>query len=478
MAKKNTTIQLQTLILLATREDLIMFLLGYAENNASFKRDLLSFLVSKYLDNEETLKDYIGMMKDAFCQTKDVGNRWHSFEITDWDSVFDSAMKVIGEGRKLLDLGNADAAATIAVEFFHMFSREFDEASFFDDVDYEDGGVYECEQAAELLFDAIDHNNITPKVQEKLLEELKAISQTSFPHDLNNYGIFDYDEMLMKVNKKVMTDEDALSLLNSQLKQHSGQYDEPAYVTRKIELLRQMNRVEEADITEKQYLHLPQIRDKAIRHCIESSQYNKAIRYAEEGVAMASTTNEHIHPAHWRKLLLEVYEMTNNTEKQIDVARALFISEGGQKEYYSKLKKLIEPRKWKEYLSDLLADAKLSSKPNWGRCNLADIYVEEGESERLFAIIMENSSYDTDVLNRYAKHAGDVHAEELLGRYKEILVNDAKRNVNAKAYQRIAQAMDKMCELKGGKSAAHELAELFRLQYKRRSSMMAEIRRF
>lgn len=478
MPKKHIDNQIEQFIQLATREDLLSFLLDYANENSSFKRDLLSFLSSKYMDNEDTLEDYIDMMKDAFYQTKDIGNRWHSFEITDWESVFDSALKVINEGRKLLELGNADAAATIAVEFFRMFSNEFDEASFFDDVDYEDGGVYECEQAEKLLLEAIDHPRITPSVQEKLIEDLRAISQTSFPHDLDNYGIFDFDKMLMTVNKNVMTDEDTLALLESQIQQHKGQYDEDKYVTRKIEHLRQMNRIDEADNTEKQYLHLPRIREKAIRHSIDSSDYEKSIAYAEEGIAIASSTSGHMHPTHWRKMLLEVYEMTNNKEKQIDVARVLFISEGGQKEYYSKLKKLIEPKEWKEYLSTLLAEAQLSSKTTWGSCNLADIYVEEGESDKLFAIIMENSSYDTDVLNRYAKHVGEEHAKEMLDRYTELLKKDAERNVNAKAYHRIANAMEKMCELKGGKKATHELAEFFRMQYRRRSSMMAEIRRF
>ena len=138
-------------------------------------------------------------------------------------------MKVIKEGRKLLNLGNADAAATIAVEFFRIFSKEFDEASFFDDEDYEDGGVYECEQAERLLLEAIDHPYITQKVQQNLVEDLKAISRTSFPHDLDNYGIFDFDKMLMTINKKIMTDENTLALLDSQIQQHKGQYDEDTY---------------------------------------------------------------------------------------------------------------------------------------------------------------------------------------------------------------------------------------------------------
>lgn len=70
MTTKHTSNQLEQLLQLATRGDLVSFLLDYAEENSSFRCDLQSYLGSKYMDNEDTIDDYIDMMKNAFYQTK------------------------------------------------------------------------------------------------------------------------------------------------------------------------------------------------------------------------------------------------------------------------------------------------------------------------------------------------------------------------------------------------------------------------
>ena len=478
MKTEQHTNQLEQLIQLATREDLISFIRIYAKENASFKKELQAFLGNKYVGNSKTTDDYIKMMSAAFQQTKSIGSRWHSFEVTDWESVFADAMKVMRKGEKMLEVGNADAAATIAVEFFHVFSKEFDIDTFFDDDDDLSDGGYECEAAEKLLLNAINHPFISQKTQKKLLEELRSISATSFAYELDNYGIFDFDAMILNVNKMVMTDEDTLSLLNTQIEQHKGKYDEHTYVERKLELLRQMGRDEDADNTETEYLHLPEIRRKAILRFTEVSAFDKAIAYAEEGARLASTTNNYCSTDSWLEMLLDVYVKNGDKEKQKEVLRKLFISSGGDSERYHQLKQLIEPGTWQGYLNNLLSEANLSSHATWGKCNLADIYAEEGYTDKLFQIIMENSEYDTDVLNTYSEYVKAEHSEEMLQRYTELLKRDAERNVNAKAYHRIAYAMKKMTKLKGGEDAAHQLAVFFRMQYKRRSSMMAEIREF
>ncbi len=54
----------------------------------------------------------------------------------------------------------------------------------------------------------------------------------------------------------------------------------------------------------------------------------------------------------------------------------------------------------------------------------------------------------------------------------------ATRNMGAKHYSRIRQAMEAMLKLNNGKAAAHQLAERFRDVYRRRPSLMAEISKF
>lgn len=88
-----------------------MFSLDYAKNNEDFQNELRAYLDQKYLLDTETTSDYVSQMADAFGETKDIGDRWHSYEVRDWDAVFFETNKIIGEGRKLLNLGNAILAS-------------------------------------------------------------------------------------------------------------------------------------------------------------------------------------------------------------------------------------------------------------------------------------------------------------------------------------------------------------------------------
>ena len=118
---------LEQLLQLPTQGDLVMFSLEYAKGNKDFQKALRSYLSKKYLHNTETASDYASQMAKAFCETKDIGDGWHNYEVTDWDAIFNGANKIIEKGKKLLDLGNADAAATIAMEFIRQLCDNFDE---------------------------------------------------------------------------------------------------------------------------------------------------------------------------------------------------------------------------------------------------------------------------------------------------------------------------------------------------------------
>lgn len=63
---------LEQLLQLATRGDLVMFSLEYAKGNKDFQEALGTYLTKKYLHNTETASDYAGQMADAFCETKDM----------------------------------------------------------------------------------------------------------------------------------------------------------------------------------------------------------------------------------------------------------------------------------------------------------------------------------------------------------------------------------------------------------------------
>lgn len=74
-------------------------------------------------------------MQGAFQFTEDIGNRWHSCVVPDWYLITGKAESTLKEGSKLLELGNANAAASIAVEFFVCLQDTLDEDCLANDYD-------------------------------------------------------------------------------------------------------------------------------------------------------------------------------------------------------------------------------------------------------------------------------------------------------------------------------------------------------
>ena len=465
---------LEQLLQLSTRGDLAMFSLEYAKGNKDFKKALRAYLSKKYLHNTETASDYASQMANAFCETKDIGDGWHSYEVTDWDAIFNEANKIIEKGKKLLDLGNADAAATIAMEFIRQLCDNFDENEIDPYDDESIDGHYECEQAENLLLNAISHPDISKDLKKHIVEEVKSLSN----RDVADYDLIDLNDLKLEVTRRALSNEEGLRLLDEQIQSQKGNYNLHVYVERKIALLRQMGKDADADKEEQKYIRLHEIRKIVVDRLVEQKQYDKAAEYAKAGIGLDNGREVRWADTMWTKRLLEIYELQDNKPGQIKAARALFVSSFGDAKYYHKLKALIPKDEWKQWLEQLIADTPFSNIAGFGDSNLADIYVEEKETEKLYEYIKANSKFNTDALDHYAPYTDSSHHEELLSMYVELLKKDASGKADVNKYPPIAASMECMQKLKGGKVAAHQLAVFFREQYRRRSSMMAAIKKF
>jgi hypothetical protein len=82
------------------------------------------------------------------------------------------------------------------------------------------------------------------------------------------------------------------------------------------------------------------------------------------------------------------------------------------------------------------------------------------------------------MFDKYAHYLKSTHSDELIVEYISMVKDYATRNMGAKHYSRIRQAMEAMLKLNNGKVAVHQLAERFRDVYRRRPSLMAEISKF
>lgn len=472
---------IERLLKVASANDLKTFLKDYAHSNEGFRRELIAFLESKYVNkNKKTIEDYCRQMKSSFYFTQNIGSEWDSFVIPDWYLITSRANSILKEGEKLLEIGNPNAAASIAVEFFVALQDTYDEDSLCDDYD---GDIAceignSCERAEQLLLKSIKHPSMSRDVAQNLTRKLNDISKTSLPYDLSNYDVFDFDDMFLEVSLAIMSDDERLNMLEAQIMQHAGQYIQYVYVERKISMLRQLHRNAEAEEELRKYINLPEIRTLIINDLISKKDYKTAVQLVHEGIDLARESKHWGTVRSWQEKELEIYEQSGDQPRQIDLCSTLFVNEGASMTYYVKLKELVPADEWKDFLDQLLSKVSIEGGFMFGHSVIADIYVAEKEEDKLFELIMSHGRPNLSSLNRYAKYTGMTHAQQLLDAYARLLKSEAQMNVNVKAYHRIAEAMSCMCQLHNGKQVAHQLAEFFRQEYHRRPKMMEEIRKF
>ena len=80
--------QISDLMPLATLEDLREFCQDYARNDKKFNKELTSFLNERFIEDEDSAADFIARLEEAFGEEKNIGDRWHSYYVTDWDEVY------------------------------------------------------------------------------------------------------------------------------------------------------------------------------------------------------------------------------------------------------------------------------------------------------------------------------------------------------------------------------------------------------
>ena len=461
--------QINDLMPLATFEDLQEFCKDYAKKDKKFNKRLTEFLNERFIEDEDSATDFIARLEDAFGEEKNIGDRWHSYYVTDWDEVYSISTDVLKDARRLLDMGNASAALQIAIRMF-----ELTDAEDLNYVDEDDGDWWladTLEDYGKLLVESIGSDCVPQQEKDEVIGKLKTMVKS----EIGNFGYCDMSHLLQEASAASQSDEAMLHLLNEMIKRPGiSDRDRAEYALRKIALLEKMGQTGEAKKTTDQYLYMPEVRKREVEKAIERKDFSEALRLIKDGQKIAEEQNRSIRE--WKELELNIYRQTHDEPMQAKMCRELFVLRGGSMDYYRELKKLIEPKDWKNFLTKLLKDTNMHV---WFSSSIkANIYVEEQDWQQLYDLLMNDKHHSLDMFDKYAHHLKSTHSAELLTEYVSMLKDYASRNMGAKHYSRMRQSMEAMLKLENGKTAAHQLAEHFRDIYRRRPSFMAEISKF
>lgn len=463
--------EMEKLLLLVQPGELVQFVRERASINKGFRRELCEYISRKELSG--TAKFYQKEVEKAFDITLHTGrSRYRDYDNEyDWDAIFDKVNSLLAKADVLFASGNLSASLAIALQILHSVGENYDEELLYNDaISVSDF----CERAGNLILKILQSPSISQDLKNDTLEELRRISCISI---YQNYDIYDIDDLLTQATILTKSPQDALKLLDSLLEERKDTYNLYEWVLRKVNLLVELNKREEADATVSRYLYLPPIRRWQVGKLISEGQYDKAICLLDEAIELAHNEKHSGTIQEWLELKLQIREKEKDTSAVIDISRQLFIICRGSRDYYHKLKKLIPAGEWKDFLTKMMAETSFSEYYSFSNVK-ADIYVAEKDNDNLFMLLSSASSNQLQMLMQYAIYLKDTHSEALLLLFTSQLERYAEQNIGRNHYQFVAKVLSCMQKLEGGKRCVTNLVSEFRVKYKRRPAMMEELRDF
>lgn len=464
------------LLKLAKDKDFKNFIVSYASSHDDFKTDFMGYLRSIYLYPSSGNIDYAEEVVKIFRSAlkKHIGHgrseRYYDYDFyIDWGELCSKINRLLDDTALLMKLGKAEPAVSVTLQLFRSLAGLDDE-----DIFYDPPAVLSdcCMKAGNLLTEASVHDSVPAGKKTGIVEELLKLALAE-----NLSEIYDMDGLFLDINSRVNSPDASVELIDRQIRNMDGSYRQSRYIIAKIDILRDMGKMEEAQKTADEFMHI----DEVCRHEVEWLQslnrLDDALRLVNNAISYAQKESFSGKVCGWMEVRMHIHECMGDTASVISDCHQIFIRRNGSMEYYHKLKELVPGPDWKRFLEDMLDQIKPFA---FGGSDVkADIYAEEKEYGRLFGLI-ETCSMTTrlDMLMNYALGLPSSYAPALLKQCVTALELYVANNLGRNHYSYMARILRMMQKLDGGKEVVRQLVEKFREQYKRRRAMMEELAAF
>ena len=450
-------------------EQLSAFVLEYGSLHTDFKTALMDkFLQPQKIKASSTdYKEEIGRLFDYSYANKKRYSRYWEQEI-DWDKVESELDGYLAKAQLLLKHEGLEEAADIALQILRSIGENYIEEDFLylDNIDF----PTTCETAGALLLRVVESPKASEALKKQILQEAVLIEKLV---TYREYDIYDMDDLVQQIILSVQSKEEALVHVNKMMEEGEERYDFYKLVYRKIEILKALNRADEAEAVLRQYLYLPKIRQDEVEKLVRNKCYHEALQMLDEGIPIASKEKNNYAILSWMKSKLSIYETLHDVPRCIELCRLLFIKDNDDLVYYEKLKSMIPSSDWKTYLATMVKE----TRPFYGDME-AQIYLKEKDYAQLFEWILRNTYRSLEVLLQYGPSLNATHSEQILAMFVEELRDYAAKNMGRSHYEFIARCLKEMTKMNGGPVKVSQLADEFRTLYKRRPVMMETLKGF
>ena len=215
------------------------------------------------------------------------------------------------------------------------------------------------------------------------------------------------------------------------------------------------------------YHYLSEVRDLQISQAIHEGDYGAALALLEKSKKLDAEKVGLVAKYSARKI--EIYEMMKDISALLEeLTYYIFTFRQDDLVYVKKTKALLSPVEWEDMRTRLLNSASM--------CSQAYPLLEcEGMYEQLMERIEAHS--DTYALERYESVLKKEFSKRCMNVYATHLHQAMRRASNRKAYWSVIQTLKKLRKYPDGKAAAQKLADSWKQEYPRRSSMLDELRK-
>ena len=176
--------------------------------------------------------------------------------------------------------------------------------------------------------------------------------------------------------------------------------------------------------------------------------------------------------SYWDGYLLEIAKKESDTKEIRRVSRK-FIDRAFDRTYYRSYKSTFSKEEWLVEYDKLMKHYRKGD--SWFIPSVADMYVEEKQTERLLAYLGKHLR--CDILERYYKNIAGEFPDETIALFRQA-VDEYMRNTGREVYENSVGYFGCMLKIKGGKEAVKQMIDNYKTQYKNRKAMMEIFTRF
>ena len=204
-------------------------------------------------------------------------------------------------------------------------------------------------------------------------------------------------------------------------------------------------------------------REIAYRNAVSKKDFDEAVRLCLIERDSKTAYRGYISP--WLYKLMEVYDLSMDTDKQIDTAKIILIR--GDFKIYEKLKGLLisEDRWGKEY-TELLKEC--AEKMHFGT------YMQLLSTESEMALLLEQIQEHPEMIFSYGNVIAASYPEEIKDTFIEQISKEAKAATDRKSYQSVCRLLTIFVEA-GYAEAVKELIAEYKANYRNRPAFADEL---